>query len=510
MAPLDWIVVATYAGLVLGVGWWANRRQREPEDYLLGGRRLRWWLVGISLVATSFSAASLLGGTAFGYTTGLRWLQLQIGDLLALLVVMAVFLPFFSGLRLTTAYEYLERRFGGRARSVAALLFLAQTVLRASVLVYGAALVLSEMLGWSVEAAILTAAGIAVLYSAFGGLGAVVWTDLVQMIVVLLSVGGCLWIVAGDVPGGIPALLGHARASGRLEAVSLELEPSTPFNLLGSLVPYAVFATSLFGAGQQAVQRFLSVRDVSEARRAALTGWAVGTLALGTCLTLGVALAGWVDLAPDAEGFELEKGDRLLPKFAVERLPAGLTGLLLAAVLAASMSSLDSAVHSMSTVLLVDGIRRVVAGSLSPSRELLLARLGTAGFGVLAIGGAFLAAAKGEATLLETLVTWLGWFAGPLLGLFLLGLLSRRVDEPGALIGLGTAFVGIVAVVLAGGPRDWGFHPLWLAPASCLVTVEVALLVSLVRAPPGRERVAGLTLRSRGGEVGGGEKPESP
>ncbi|MHC4668236.1 MAG: sodium:solute symporter family transporter [Planctomycetota bacterium] len=492
MTPLDWVVMALYGAVVLGIGAWAHRRQRTSEDYFLGGRRLRWWVVGVSLVATSFSAVSLIGGTGFGFATGMGWLQLQLGDLVAVVVVCLLFLPFFSRLRLTTAYEYLERRFGGAARTVASALFIGQTLLRASILVLVPAVALAAILGWPVPAAIVVAAAAAIAYSAFGGLGAVVWTDLLQMAVILFAVTYSLALVAGDLPGGLASALDHAREAGRLEVVTVDADRGRLFNLLGACVPYTVFAVSLFGTGQQAVQRFLSCTDLRAARRAALTGWAVGTLALGLTLFLGVCLAAWVDLAPSAVA--LEGGDRALPDFIAGRLPAGLAGLMLAAVFAASMSSLDSAIHSTSTAILVDFLRRFSRRPPGPRGELAVARLTTGAVGALATLGAIYAAEQGETAILETLVRWLGYFAGPLLGLFLLGLLTRRANEGGALGGVGVSVGAVLAVAWLGSERPWGFHRLWLAPFGCAVTCLVGWPASLGWPAPGPSRLRGLTL----------------
>jgi SSS family solute:Na+ symporter len=487
LAALDWIVMALYGAVVIAIGWVANRRQKDSEDYFLGGRRLRWWVVGISLIATSFSSASLIGGTGFGYATGMRWLQLQIGDLVAIIVVCLVFLPFFSSLGLTTAYEYLERRFGVVARSVASLLFIVQTLLRSAVLIYGPALALSSILGWRVETAIVVAAAAAIAYSTFGGIAAVVWTDLIQFAVILFAVGYCLLLVAGDVPGGFGAVLDHADSRGALEVVTLEADRGTPFNLLGALVPYAVLAMSLFGTGQQAVQRFLSCRDLRSARAAAVTGWTAGTIALGVTLFLGVCIGAWAALAPGATSMEGIKADEVLPRFIGTRLPAGVAGLMLAAIFAASMSSLDSAIHSMSTASIVDFFRRFSKRPPDPRTELRFAREMTLLFGLIATHGALLAA-RTETTLLETLVTWLGYFAGPLLGLFALGMLTKRANEFGALVGTFVAIAFVLGLAWAwtgpesGTPyKPWGFHRLWFAPFSCALTFGLGLLASLLR-----------------------------
>lgn len=487
LAGFDWLVMSLYAAAVLGIGWQANRRQKVSEDYFLAGRRLPWWVVGVSLIATSFSAVSLIGGTGWGYGVGLNWLQWQLGDLLAVVVVCLVFLPFFSQLRLTTAYEYLEHRFGVAARTVASAMFLGQGFLRASVLIYTPALALSTILGWDQSTAIVAAAGAAIVYSAFGGIGAVVWTDLVQFLVIVFAVAYSIVLVTGDVPGGLSAILSHADAGGRLVAVNVSAKMNTPFNLLGALVPYAAFALSLFGTNQQAVQRFLSCRDLGAARRAALCGWAVGAVALGLTLFLGVCIRAWSELAPVAvDAFEVRRNDQVLPAFILARLPAGVAGLMLAAIFAASMSSLDSAIHSMSTATIVDFVRRFSKRAPDPRRELRVARAATVLIGIGAIGGA-LAAARAETQILETLVTWLGYFAGPLLGMFLLGMTSARANETGVLVGAVASFVAVVVIVWQLGTMPWGFHRIWLTPFSCASTLAVGWLVSLATGAPDRD-----------------------
>lgn len=492
LAPLDWIVIAVYGAVVVGIGFVANRKQKDPEDYFLGGRKLPWWVVGVSLVATSFSSVSLIGGTGFGYAKGMQWLQLQLGEIVALLVVAFVFLPFFSGMRITTAYEYLEHRFGVTARTAASTLFLGQTMLRAAILVYSPAIALSVVLGWNVETAIVVSAAAAILYSAFGGLGAVVWTDLVQLGVILFALAFCLAIVAGDVPGGMGAVIHRAAATGHLQVVTTEWQGSNLMTLTGAFVPYMVLALSLFGTNQQAVQRFLSVKDLGSARRVAVTGWTIGTFSLGFTLFLGACLSAWVALAPAAKGFAVEKGAEVLPAFLVARLPAGVAGLLLAAIFAASMSSLDSAIHSMSTASIVDFLRRFSRRTPSRRAELLTARFTTVACGVLATIGALLAADL-HTTILETLVTWLGYVAGPLLGLFLLGMLTKQANETGALLGLAAGGVQVALSLALALPQRSGLHPLWIAPLSCVETFAVGWTLSLFFPPTAKRTSRGAT-----------------
>ena len=499
MALLDWIVIGVYGAAVLGIGWWANRRQTSSEAYFLGGRSLPWWAVGVSLIATSFSSASLIGGTGWGFANGLGYLQLQIGDLLAIGVVALVFLPFFAGLGITTAYEYLERRFGALARSLGSLLFMAQTLLRTSLLIYAPALALSTLLGWDLTTAIVVTAVAAIVYSVFGGISAVVWTDLIQFGVILVSVAMCLWIVVSDVPGGLSAVLDHAAEAEQLEPVSVEWNPRSPFNLAGSILAYGILALSLFGTGQQAVQRFLACEDVRAARRAAFTGWAAGAIAVGACLFLGVCLSAWVELAPNGTPLGA-KADQVLPAFVGARLPAGAAGLLLAAIFAAAMSSIDSAIHSISTCTIVDFVVRYSKNPPDDRGRLRAARWVTALVGVVSIGGALLAA-EGDKSLLDTMIKWLGYVAGPLLGLFLLGMLTRRATQVGALLGVLAAATGIAIAVLGTDAfnlkTEAAWHPLWLAPASALATFVLGWTASWLTRSPSDEDLRGLTIWTR-------------
>ncbi|MFV1959279.1 MAG: sodium/solute symporter [Planctomycetota bacterium] len=492
---LDWVVLAVYGAVVLAIGAWAKRRQRTTEDYFLGGRGMRWWAVGVSLIATSFSSVALIGATGFGFAHGMGWLQLQAGDLVGIGVALFLFLPFFSRLRLTTAYEYLERRFGVGARTLASALFIVQTLLRAGILVYGPALALSAILGMDLRWAIAASGLAAVVYSSAGGIQAVVWTDLIQLAVVLFGVVFCLELVASDVPGGLATVLDHARDAGRLQVADGTFDPRTPFNLPGALIAYGVLALSVAATNQQAVQRYMACKDLASARRAAFLGWGIGLVAVALTLFLGVALFVWSETT--AAGVVLQgAGDQALPRFIATRLPAGVSGLLVAAIFAASMSSMDSAIHSMSTATIVDFVRRFRRKPLDGGSELRLARLLVVLFGLVATGVALFAPAKDRA-MLETLITWLTYVAGPLLGLFALGVLSRRATEGGALIAVALTAVLTVVTLQAGLPARLGVHELWLGPAALLLTFGLGWAGSCLFRPPGKAQLAGLTWWTR-------------
>jgi SSS family solute:Na+ symporter len=482
LRPLDAWVVLLYAGAVIGLGVLASRRQGDTGEYFLGGRSLPWPLVGVSILATAFSAASLLGGPGEAFGHGLLWLQLQLGDLLAIVVVMVLFLPFYRRLPATTAYEYLEHRFGGTARTLAALLFQLQLVFRLGILLYGPALALSAVTGIGVEACIVAVGVTALLYTLLGGLAAVVWTDLLQLAVVTAAVGLTARAAAAGVPGGLPAALELAARDGRLALVDVSLPASSVRSLAGAVLGYGILSLSVAGTNQQPVQRYLACRDLAGARRAAFLGWAVGLFVTAIALLLGVLLYAWVrthapgwpaDLSPDA----------VFPRFAAEQLPPGVAGLVVAAVFAAAMSSLDSALHSLSTSAVVDVYGRLAPGR--PDRHYLrAARLGVIFWGVAGIAAGLYVAGRG--TLLAMAVRYMGYFAGPVLGLFLLGMLWGRANERGAVVGVAVAAIGVL--FSANAPTLLGVESpvggIWNATLGCGLTLVAGAVASLAFPPP--------------------------
>jgi SSS family solute:Na+ symporter len=484
-------VVAAYAAVVIGLGLVAGRRQRGTGDFFLGGRGLPWPLVGVSILATAFSAASLLGGPGEAYEHGLLWLQLQIGDLLAILVVCWLFIPFFRGLELTTAYEYLERRFGPSARTVATLLFHLQVLFRTGVLVYGPALALSTITGIDVRVAIVGVGAIAIAYTLLGGITAVVWTDALQLVVIVLGVGLCAAVAVSAHPQGLTGSLDLAAREGRLRLVDLSQSASSVRSLAGAILGYGILSLSVAGTNQQPVQRYLSCRSVGEARRAALLGWGVGAFVTVITLFLGVLLFAFYR---GSAGDVPASADAIFPHFVSTQLPAGVAGLLVAAIFAAGMSSLDSALNSMATASVVDIYRRFLNPSGEDRHYLRAARVMTFVWGVVGILAGLYVAGRGS--LLAMAVRYVGYFAGPVLGLFLLGFLTRRTNGRGALAGVTVSFAFVVLAINA--PRLFGttapVSGIWIAAWGTAVCVTVGRLASQLWPAPDPERIRGLVV----------------
>jgi solute:Na+ symporter, SSS family len=500
MHVADWIVLTLYIAAIVGLGVWANRRQTDTEAYFLGNRNMPWWAAGLSIIATSFSAASILGVPGYAFASNMWYLQYTIGDIIAGIVVAVLFIPFFHKVRgLTTAYEYLEARFDLKTRLLGSTLFSLSVLLRAGTLLFGAALLFSAVVPTDlipgltgVEEAVVIFGIIAIIYTVLGGISAVIWTDVIQFGIMALGVVASMAVVVLATPGGWATAFAEAGAAGKLDVLHLA-EPAAPRGLLTAIFGYGLLALSLFGTNQQPVQRYMTVKQPKEAQGALLLGVTAGAIGVLLSLLLGVFLFVFYEHFPTL----LPEGltpDQVMPHFVNTEVPAVLTGLLVAAVFAAAMSSLDSALNSLAAALTVDFFARFRKGV--PERQrLAFAKVVvvTAGLLGIAIG---IYSARTEAPLIDLILTFMGYFAGGLLGLFLLGMLTRRANGHGAFIG---AVVGTLVVLMV-TQNDFrlpqlytmlGFEPIpfiWSTAVGLVVTLIVGYLISLPghRVPPER------------------------
>ncbi len=503
MSVIDWVIVAAYAALVIGIGAWATRKQEGTDEYFRGSRKLPWWAVGISLIATAFSAASLLGAPGEGYHHGFRWIQLQLGDLIGYAIVCIVFLPVLVRLDITTAYEYLERRFDAKTRALGAFFFLAFVLVRLGGLLYAASLCFSVVAEIPVPTAIVIVGLVSIGYTVAGGIAAVVWTDVLQFVMILVGVGAALIVAANGIEGD---LLETARESGRLTVVSVVKtdevgglgtfwDPTDIRTLPVAVIAYGTLVFGVAATNQQMVQRYVCCDDVASARKAVMLGWFSGFVGIQACLLLGVLLHSYYEARPgalvgairdiyhaDEPGIGLSAikvaPDQILPVFIARELPVGVAGLLVATVFAAAMSSIDSALHSLSTCLVVDGYRRFIAPAKDDAHHLRVARGLIIFWGLVGIVVAFYVA-RTKLPLLPFLVKYTAFTVGPLLGLFLLGFTDRRANGHGAFFGT----IG-ATVVLAIAFAALGIPGIWFSAFAAPVTVLLGAAISLAFAAP--------------------------
>lgn len=492
MTTIDWGIVAVYGALLVGIGFYASRRQSNTDEYFRGSRQIPWWALGISIMATSFSAASLLGGPGQGYNSGFLWLQLQLGDLLGYGLVIAILLPFFVRLNITTAYEYLERRFDAKTRSLGSICFLLFVISRLGALLYAASLVVSQVTALPLAGAIALVGVVSVAYTVVGGITAVVWTDVLQFAMIFVGILAGIGAAAQGVPGGLGELWATAAAAGKFRVLDATWDPTSLTTLPTAVIAYGVLAFAVAGTNQQSVQRYVSCPDVASGRKAALLGWFTGFVGVAITLLLGVLLFAFYSLNADRLPPGVE-GDRILPYFiSNETLPIGAAGLLVAAIFAAAMSSIDSALHALSTCITVDFYRRYAKPERSEAHYLQFSQLLIVVWGALGILSAFYVASTGE-DLLPFLVKYSTMSLGPLLGIFLLGVLVPRANATGAFWG------SILAVVLLALNSHYGwleFPGIWRSAVSAPLTIALGSLIALWTKPPAKQATRALTLWS--------------
>jgi SSS family solute:Na+ symporter len=476
LGGLDLVILVAYVAAIFGMSYGFARRQRTGDEYFLAGRRMRGPVLAASIMANQASAISLVGAPAFVAVRangGLTWLQYELALPLAMLLAIGVLLPALRSAPGASIYGYAERRFGPGTRRALAGAFLLARGLSLGVILYASALVLGAALGWPTDAALLTVGLIAVLYTTMGGVIADIWSDVLQLALLWLGtlVSAVVVIVrtGPEVLAAIPTDRARTLVTGSLGLGDGNTYAFWPM-LLGGLFLYV----SYYACDQSQAQRLLTARDDDAARRALLlNGLLRFPLVLTYCL-FGLLLAGLLVVEPDFAGAMRDQPpDALVPAFITSYLPAGLRGLLVAAILAAAMSSIDSALNSLAAVTLED-----VMG-LEPARQSAwLGRFTSLGWGVFAVAAGMVAARSGAGVL--ELVNQVGSaFYGPVLAVFVLGVLTRGVRG-------GAAVCGLVVGVAANLALAWlapGVSWLWWNLSGFLVATAVALGVN--RAPPG-------------------------
>ena len=490
---LDNAVLILYIVLVVGMGSFFFRGQHNTEEYFLAGRRMPWAAVGVSIFATLFSAISLLGSPGWVYendlTLGLTLVTIPI----VTPIVIWVFLPFYHRLRVFTAYEYLERRFDPSVRLASCLLFLFLRGTYLAVVIYAPSLVLSTVTGMELRWTILLIGGLATLYTLLGGMKAVIWTDVVQATVLF---GGLILVTAVlilRVDGGLGGIVAVASQGGPFH-VELSWNSWAEVTLVAVLINGFFIHLSMYGADQITLQRYLTTPTLRAGRNSMILNAFMVVPAALLLLFVGGALYVFYQQFPDRLAGGL-KGDAVLPHFVVHELPAGISGVFIAAMFAAAMSTIDSAINSLSTSTMKDLYQRYFRAGADERTNLNVSRLFTVFWGGVATVCALFVDSFFSG-ILNASKTLAGFFTGSLLGIFLLGMLSTRTTAPGVLIG---AVCGVAAVVSAAQWTSMSF--LWYAPLGCVVTLVTGYLLSLTttRTPPGK--LPGLTIQTQHKEV---------
>lgn len=448
MAGIDFVVIGLYGAAMVALAVWVGRGQGTRADYYLAGRSVPAWQIAASILATQISAVSLVGGPAFVAIKeggGLIWLQYELAIPLAMIVVAAVFLPAYHASRVTTIYEYLELRFGPVARTSLSVAFMLTRGLATGVIIYTSALVVAVPLGWNLGWTIAIVSGVTLLYTVVGGIKADILTDIVQLVVLWIATLVCLFFAGGlSLEGVDPARLRI------IDASRTGFGEGGHFALLPMVVGGFFLYVSYYACDQSQAQRLLTAPDVATARRAVVwNGLLRFPLALTYC-AFGVVLAGFLARTPEFAA-KVRDPNELVPLFLLEHVPAGIRGLFIAGVLAAAMSSLDSAFNSLSAATMEDVLRRFSRRfrEMEERAALRWGRVLTFLWGAVATGFAFLTPSLGN-TVIEAINQVGSMTYGPILAMFVLGILTRRATEGGVVAGLAAGLaVNLLMWILA-------------------------------------------------------------
>ena len=438
LPAIDIAVLAIYLAAVVGLGIWFARSNRSSTDFMAAGGSLPGWAVGLSIFGTYLSSNTFIGVPGKAYGDNWNGLVFSLSLPLAAWVAVKWFVPFYRGSGEISAYHHLEKRFGPWARTYALVCYLLTQLARVGTILFGVSLGLSALTGWSLPVVIIVS-GIAVTaYTLFGGILAVIWTDVIQSIVLLIGAVAIAVMLLVNHPEGAAGAFQTASEADKfsLGSFSIDFTQSTFWVVL----IYGIFINlNNFGIDQSFVQRYHAARDDQAAARSVWTGALLYVPVAALFFFIGSMLFSFYEASPSllAElkaAYPDGKGDQVLPHFISTQLPPGLAGLLIAAIFAAAMSSIDTSLNSSATVTLKDFMQRYLKRGEDEEGALRILRRATLVWGVLGTGVAL--AMIGQKSLLDSWWKLSGIFAGGMLGLFLLGLISRKADNAGALTGV--------------------------------------------------------------------------
>ena len=469
LTRLDLAIVALYLAGITVFGLRFSRRKRSLRDYFLAGREIPWWAIALSIVAAETSTLTIISVPGLAYVSNLTFLQIAMGYVVGRVVISFVLLPQYFRGDLFTAYELIERRFGRRLRSLTAGLFLLTRSAAEGVRVYAVSIVVGIALGTNEIASIAIICILTLVYTFEGGLAAVIWTDVVQT---AIYVGGTLvgmGTILHLVPGGWAAIHAAAAGAGKLQVFDFTRGAWIPYTFWSGLIGGTFFTVASHGTDQLIVQRLLAARNQKQASTALITSGVAVLVQFALFLVIGVML--WTYYRVPAATFG--KADRIYPTFILSRMPHGISGLLIAAILAAAMSNLSAALNSLSSSSVMDFYVRFRPKTSEENRMRLSKRITI--FWTFALFALAMISLHNGGRVVEVGLQIASIAYGALLGVFLLGVLTRRANERGAMVGMVFGFA-IELYLWLGSRVPWTW---WVMIGSC-VTFAVGWMASVL------------------------------
>jgi len=476
ISQIDLGILLIYLAGVTLLGVWFRRGQKDVRDYFLGGRSAPAWALACSIVATETSTLTIIGTPGIAFGGNLGFLQLVLGYLVARVILCVVLIPrYFQG-QFYTAYQLLEKRFGPRVKSAAAVVFLVTRALAEGVRIAAVGKVVSVAFGTGDRAAIAIVTVLTLFYTFEGGLKAVIWTDVLQLFIYITGSIAAFFLLLHRIPHGwIGVTQAAAAAGGKLRIFDFTFSLTRSYTFWSGLIGGTFLTMASHGTDQTMVQRLLAARSERDAKTALLGSGVIVFFQFALFLVIGVML--FVFYQHAAPGMVAADPDRIFPEFIVSQMPVGLTGLVLAAILAVAMSNGSGSLNSLASSTMMDFAKNASYGDAASQSALLkksrrmtlmwgvvLGALGLVHWGPVLVAGLTIASLTYGATL----------------GLFLLGIWNRRANATGALVGMFVGLAAMLAVKLF-TPLAWT----WYVLAGTLITFAAGRIVSAIAGTDG-------------------------
>jgi SSS family solute:Na+ symporter len=445
---LDAAVLLVYLVGTTALGMWLGRHQKDARDYFVADRAIPWWAILVSVVATETSALTFISIPGLAYLADLSFLQIALGYLIGRTVIAYTLLPRYYQGELVTAYALLEQRFGTATRRFASIIFMVTRAFGDSVRVFATAIPIALIIGPVIDPKYLTPVSILILgvftiiYTYHGGMRAVVWTDVLQTFVYLFGGIAALWLIGKGVDGGWSAILGDAAARGKLKLIDMYTGLDRAHTLWAGLIGGAFLSMASHGADQLIVQRLMASSSLRDARRSLIGSGIAVFFQFALFLMIGIGLYAYY------RGQAFARPDEIFPRFIVEAMPPGLTGLVIAAILAAAMSTVSGSLNSLSAATTHDIYLPLTGRRADDPGVLRIGKLFTLMWAVILVGGALLYRAQGTPVVVVALSV-ASFTYGGLLGGFFLGMLWRRAIHRDAVLGMAVGIAAMTLVVFA-------------------------------------------------------------
>jgi solute:Na+ symporter, SSS family len=467
LSALDYAVIGVYLLAITAFGSWFARYQKTTRDYFLTNRSIPWWAICFTIVATETSTLTFIGIPATAYAGNMTFLQLALGYIFGRMLVSVLFIPAYFRGELFTSYELLQRRFGTRVKTLAAVIFLATRSLADGIRLFTTALVIAIVTDVPVTWVVIILGSAMIVYTMRGGVSAVIWTDVVQMFIYLAGALAVAVALFNQIPGGWAEIIRVGRDTSRFTVLDLSFDLSRAYTLWAGVFGGIALTLSTHGTDQYLVQRLLSAQSARDASRGLVLSGFIVFAQFTLFLMIGIMLFVFYQHTPVPD--TLTRNDQILPLFVVSHVPHGLAGFIIAAIVAAALSP---SLNAMAATTMSDFYLPYLNSTADQATQMRVSKLATVVWGIVQLGVA-IGAQFMERSVLDAGLAVLSFASGPVLGAFLIGTLASRIDEASVFWGM-TAGLAVMTAVWWGTPIAFTWYVLIGATTTCAVAFALA------------------------------------